>query len=558
MDNPALKLKVFVGFPSYGGNGGISSEVPDIREWWVETVLAMKGDPRIADVAHRTLADTPITMVRNDFVRLAKDNGCHLLLMVDSDQSPNKHAQEPWFKPFWDEAFTFMYDNYGKGPRLVFAPYVGPQENVYVFQWQDRGNKGLHSDFALEPYSRQHAAMMSGIQEAAAGPTGMILIDLRLCDLVAPSGLPQLEVLERLQTGQMTVQEAQWALHEGYFHYEWETSYANKKASTEDVTFTRNVSLAGLEKLGYNPVYCAWDSWIGHHKPVNVGRPQRYTAEQVHATFQKAVLENGRANEVIIDLDRLNNPFSAQAAGLPSARHSFAEIQGADAENHQGNGHDATTPTGRVTRGDWHAHGHAPAEHCAALADLVRSHSYRLNRPLRILEVGTWLGTTAMAMADALREVRVHCVDTWEGTPSDCTGRMAEMAGGAENVHAEFLRRIGDRLDKTIFPWRKSSAEAAAMSWPGGFDLIFIDAEHTYEALKAQILEWWLHLNDDGVMCGHDLHVHGYDGVGQAVRELFGESYTAFGFHPQGCLWRVSKADHLDSEKLNGCQLSAR
>jgi predicted O-methyltransferase YrrM len=212
----------------------------------------------------------------------------------------------------------------------------------------------------------------------------------------------------------------------------------------------------------------------------------------------------------------------------------------------------------RTTTGMWHTHGHAPDEHCAALKDVVRSHAYRLDRPLRILEVGTWLGKTAMAMADAIHKVRVHCVDTWEGTPTDFTGKCAEMAGGADNVYAEFLRRIGERKDKTIFPWRKTSAEAAAMSWPDGFDLIFIDAEHTYEALKAQILEWWPHLKDDGVMCGHDLHVHGFDGVVQAVRELFGEAYTAFGFHPQGCLWRVSKADHLDSEKLNGCQLSAR
>src|SRR6185369_12185898 len=115
---------------------------------------------------------------RNLAIRRAKEKGCHLLLMVDSDQSPNKHRSEPWFKPFWDEAFNFIYDNYGKGPHVVGAPYCGPPngtENVYVFQWDTNGNKDEETAYSLEMYSRAQASMMAGIQECAALPTGMIL-----------------------------------------------------------------------------------------------------------------------------------------------------------------------------------------------------------------------------------------------------------------------------------------------------------------------------------------------------------------------------------------------
>ena len=50
---------------SYGGNGGISSEVPDIREWMIPLVVGAAKDERIEEIKVWNLADTPITMTRN-------------------------------------------------------------------------------------------------------------------------------------------------------------------------------------------------------------------------------------------------------------------------------------------------------------------------------------------------------------------------------------------------------------------------------------------------------------------------------------------------------------
>ena len=532
-----LKLSVaFAHFP-YAGNGAAMKEHPDIRHWEVETALKMKADPRVESFSSRDFCDTPITMTRNRAMREAQKAGIDILVMVDSDQSPSKHAGEPWFKPFWDVAFNFIYENYHKGPRLVFAPYCGPPseekggENVFVFQWATGGIRGHETQFCLESYTREQAALMTGIQEAAAGPTGLMMIDMRLLSLIEPSGLAKREVLERVKDGRMSVEDGEWALKEGFCHYEWEDSYADKKASTEDVTLTRDLSLAGIYKLGYNPVFCAWDSWIGHWKPENVGKPRIYTADRVAETLVRAVRQNHRSTESIVEASNLDNPYSKAESNGHVNR--IAKVNGESSE-HVGNGY-------RETVGPWHAHGHAPVEHQTALADLVRSVRYAKGQPLRILEVGSWLGATAMAMADATEDSRVFCVDTWNGTESDCTGRMAKEAGGNDAVYAEFLNRIGDRKDKTIFPFRRSSLEAAAMDWPGGFDLIFLDADHSYEAVKADIEAWWPHLRDDGVMVGHDFEVRGFDGVTKAVREAFSDKYTAFGFHPQGCMWRVYK-----------------
>lgn len=309
---PALKLDIFFAFPSYGGNGGIASEHPDIREWFVELILQIKQDPRIGKVAYKTLNDTPITMVRNDFVVRARDEGCHLVVMVDSDQNPNLWKNIPGCKAFFWEAFNAVYEHYQKGPLVIGAPYCGTPgagENVYVFQFDNMGERGEETRVSLDQFTRVEASKMAGIQEVAALPTGLIMYDMRAFELIEPSGLSKRQVLERLIEGKFTLDEAELALHEGWFYYEWVDSRAHKKASTEDVTNTRDIALAGVAKLGYNPLRCAWDSWIGHHKPYCVGKPVVTTVEQIGANFKKAVLEDRRGNVKQLELDL--------TAGLP-------------------------------------------------------------------------------------------------------------------------------------------------------------------------------------------------------------------------------------------------
>lgn len=560
---PDLKLSVFCGFPSYGGNGGISSEVPNIREWWGETILKMRADSRISHLDHKTLNDTPITMVRNQFVKRAKQCKADLLLMIDSDQDPNRHKHEDWYKPFWDEAFNFIYEHYWDGPRMVFAPYCGPPgvtENVYVFQWRNYGNRGPETEYTLEAYTREQACLMTGIQEAAAGPTGMILIDMRLFDLVEPSWRTKREVFEQVKCGSMSVEDALAASKEGYFYYEWRDQHADEKASTEDVTFTRDVAIAGQLKYGYNPVFCAWDSWIGHHKPWNVGKPQRFSTAQVGASLRKAVLEDHQPSEAILDMTRftrwkddpdladLNRRAdeavkAAEAAGLvtftQAQRRNPDGIAVVDFPQGVGSVRDATT-------GNWRDHGHAAPFHQMTLASMVRDIAFRKQRLIRVLEVGSWIGRTAIMIADAVKECHVHCVDTWEGTPSDMTGAMAKEAEeevGPDGVYKEFLKNVGERLNKTIFPWRGPSAHYSAMEWQK-FDLIFIDADHTYEGCREDIIGWWKHLAEDGVMVGHDYMTHDCCGVTKAADEIFGDGLRTAGWHPQGAMWVAYKKDN--------------
>jgi hypothetical protein len=187
------------------------------------------------------------------------------------------------------------------------APYGGPPngtENVYVFRWDNHGDRGDETTIRLEQFTRHEASKMRGLSPVAALPTGLILYDMRAFNLIEPSALSREEVLEKFASGEMTKTQALAAMQEGWFAYEWKTGHASEKASTEDVQNTRDISLVGQTQLGYNPVLCAWNSWIGHWKPWNVGRPKSFGVEHISGTFRRAVEEGRSERTITVDFSR--------------------------------------------------------------------------------------------------------------------------------------------------------------------------------------------------------------------------------------------------------------
>jgi hypothetical protein len=263
------KLNVFFAFFSYAGNGGVSCEHPSLRSWFARTLLQCKEDARVENIMDKDFSDTPITMTRNDAVWKAQQAGADLLVMVDSDQYPDweliqgDHQAKEW----WPTTFDFIYQRFSRGLlTAVGAPYCGPPpcENVYVFRFANWQSDNPNQDLRVEGFSREEAAQRSGFEAVAALPTGLIAYDMRIFDLLDPP----------------------------YFYYEWSDKYQRQKASTEDVTNTRDIVLHCLEAKGYNPVFVNWDSWAGHWKPKCVGKPRPLSIHQIGENYRAAVLRN--------------------------------------------------------------------------------------------------------------------------------------------------------------------------------------------------------------------------------------------------------------------------
>lgn len=128
-----------------------------------------------------------------------------------------------------------------------------------------------------------------------------------------------------------------------------------------------------------------------------------------------------------------------------------------------------------------------------------------------IVEVGSWKGRSTHALLNG-NEGTVTAIDTWQGSSDPKDGTHGK------DTYDEFITNCGAFPNLKVV--RKASVEAAKEFEDGSIDMVFIDAGHTYEEVKADI-EAWLP-KTKVLICGHD-YSDAWTGVMQAVDEAFGK-----------------------------------
>ena len=149
----------------------------------------------------------------------------------------------------------------------------------------------------------------------------------------------------------------------------------------------------------------------------------------------------------------------------------------------------------------------------------------------RFVEVGCWQGRTVAYLAlEAKRRgktVSVWAVDNWKGAACDnLDEECRKMAAAGRTLYERFRTNMEDtgafvhHWEPGTFPDPVSVSAAAAFE-PRSCDLIFIDADHSYEAVKADIIAWYPKLRPGGILAGHDSNRGGVqDGIRDALKEL--------------------------------------
>lgn len=170
-------------------------------------------------------------------------------------------------------------------------------------------------------------------------------------------------------------------------------------------------------------------------------------------------------------------------------------------------------------------------------------------KPDLIIEVGSWLGASAIHMAGLLKkhgldESKIVCVDTWLGAiefwldhkDPERYGAL-RIENGSPQVHRQFLANVLHHGFKdTIIPFQQESGTAARVLDKMGVraDVIYIDASHLEDDAERDIRVWWPVLRDGGIMIGDDYEA--WPGVARAVHNVFGDDV-----HVDGNKWVVRK-----------------
>lgn len=139
-----------------------------------------------------------------------------------------------------------------------------------------------------------------------------------------------------------------------------------------------------------------------------------------------------------------------------------------------------------------------------------------------IIEIGSWQGRSTAFLAQACADTDngvVHAIDTFQGNPG--SEHNYEIDGSLRSLEASFRQNmertgVGDR----VVTHAKFSADAIeeVRSATRGVRMLFIDGEHTYEAVKSDLANY-AELVAPGGLIVFDDYSPGFEGDVRAVHE---------------------------------------
>jgi hypothetical protein len=158
-------------------------------------------------------------------------------------------------------------------------------------------------------------------------------------------------------------------------------------------------------------------------------------------------------------------------------------------------------------------------------------------KPKVIIEVGTWLGASAINMAKITKELnlntKIYCVDTWLGAEEFWTHnkhtpeRDLKLKNGYPQIYFDFISNVKQHnVEDIITPIPNTSYIGSLIlkHYNIAADLIYIDGSHEYIDVKNDINTYMQILNPGGIMFGDD-YVDCWPGVRRAVKETLTNNF---------------------------------
>lgn len=137
---------------------------------------------------------------------------------------------------------------------------------------------------------------------------------------------------------------------------------------------------------------------------------------------------------------------------------------------------------------------------------------------LVMAEIGSYAGESASIFLT--KASRMVCIDPWEPYEED-NGPVGVFpafdTSGAEAAFDAVLEASGGRITKI----KAASLDAVQQFPDASFDLVYLDGNHAYPHVIADILAWMPKVKQGGLLAGHD-YAEMRPGVIQGVTELFG------------------------------------
>ena len=186
------------------------------------------------------------------------------------------------------------------------------------------------------------------------------------------------------------------------------------------------------------------------------------------------------------------------------------------------------------------------------LQDIVKR-----TKPTVIVEIGSWLGWSAVGMAAQMKandtEGAIICIDTWMGSVdhwntiiNDYQNSPIKRLNGYPTFYYNFLANmVYAGLQNTVIPVAYPSTQAAHIVGPQlkknniDIDLIFLDGSHLAQDVYTDCISYYPFLKSGGMIFGDDWQI---TDVRTAITEYCEtEGLPSPELHPNGVHWFMKK-----------------
>jgi len=118
------------------------------------------------------------------------------------------------------------------------------------------------------------------------------------------------------------------------------------------------------------------------------------------------------------------------------------------------------------------------------------------------------------------KTIGFDCVDTWKGSETE-DAHQNDQYVKTNTLYEKFSQNI-ERVQHIVKPVIGFSVEVAKQYTDDSLDFVFIDGDHRYECVLADIQAWLPKVKAGGIIAGHD---YGWcSDVRRAVHEVFGDA----------------------------------
>ena len=124
-------------------------------------------------------------------------------------------------------------------------------------------------------------------------------------------------------------------------------------------------------------------------------------------------------------------------------------------------------------------------------------HLIEKNNFKTMAEVGVRDGRTTFHLLDHCPELTIYAIDM--------------------SIKEFYNKEVANKYKSRLIPIEATSEVAADQIADCSLDLVFIDANHSYDYVKKDIIKYTPKLKESGLLTGHDID---YPGVNRAVNEM--------------------------------------